>query len=142
MLRVGLDIAVHSQISTRIRMPPLQGLPILLFIKRRVPQRRLLTLLIFPIFSSTASQFLIYLCLSGKAEAGSAGEQPARNSLIRLEWSKVEVKCFDLFLCTFQEADASKNSILPNFELQKTCFYQQYKVCISVSIFYEWAVAD
>ena len=24
----------------------------------------------------------------------------------------------------------------------KTCFYQQYKVCISVSIFYEWAVAD
>jgi hypothetical protein len=34
------------------------------------------------------SCFLSKFELTGKAEAGSAGEQPARNNLIRLEWSK------------------------------------------------------
>ena len=76
-----------------------------------------------------------YFCLSGKAEAGSAGEQPARNNLIDWNGQKVGVKNFDLFLCSIPRGYAFKK-LIHKLELQKTCFYQQYNVCISVLIYF------
>jgi len=68
------------------------------------------------------------LFLSGKAEAGSAGEQPARNNLIDWNGQKGWGRMTSTF---FISPHHSKSRCLKKlntpFELQKTCFYQQYQ---------------